>query len=110
MTQQEIYETNQRLSYIMLRPLLLLSKKRNGKINEYGERITISSRQKGHNLKKKRPCYVCKTVHLKSDMTKDEYFSTRLESSGWHKVKNIVYRCKECQSKYKPRREYISGR
>jgi hypothetical protein len=110
MTQQEIYDTNKRLSDIMLKPLLLLSKKRNGKVNEYGERIITPNRQKGHNFKKKRPCYVCKTVYLKSEMTKDEYYSIRLKNGIWHKVKNIIYRCTKCQANYRPRREYISGR
>lgn len=110
MTQEQIQQINYNLYKIMQEPLLRQAVKRNSRINEFGERVLIKREQWSHNIKKDRPCYVCKEVHPKEEMHRDEYHSQRIENGKWRKVKNTIYRCDKCQANYRPRKEYISGR
>ena len=81
------------------------SKKEGNKI----ERIK-GRRKDGNHTKQDRPCYVCKEVHPKTEMHRQEYKSTRICKRGMEDVKNIIYRCDKCHAKYKPKHEYTSDR
>jgi hypothetical protein len=100
-TQEQIYNTNRRLSGIMLKPLLLLSRQRNSKVNEYGEKIKLGR----PTNKKELQCCNCRKIFLKVNMTLHKYKVSRFKDKKYRNVFVKKYYCKECQDKFieKPR-------